>query len=118
MTSLFRHAVAIAAWRPMYPDPIDVRAGEAVTVGGTDPEWPGWVWCTDPRGKSGWTPIGILRPSPRAGTAVVSSDFTARELRVEPGEPLVLLQLESGWYRARGAAGEGWLPASHVEPND
>ena len=108
-------AVAIAVWKVMYPDPIVVQAGESVIVGATDPEWPGWTWCTDQRGKSGWTPAEYLQPSLETGIAVALHDFTARELNIDIGDTVSLLQFQSGWYWASNAAGqEGWIPASHV----
>jgi uncharacterized protein YgiM (DUF1202 family) len=112
-----KQAVALRDWIPMYSDPIDVRAGESVIVGDADPEWPGWVWCVDPRGKGGWTPEEIVERSPETRTGIVSQDFTARELKIRAGEIVSLLRLQSGWYWARGGNGEeGWIPATHVKP--
>ncbi len=111
MTNLVMETTAIATadWTPMYSDPIDVRAGETVVVGHDDPEWPGWLWCTDPRGKSGWTPAAII------DSGVVSENFTARELRIRAGDSVALLRHESGWYWARDGEGrEGWIPATSV----
>lgn len=93
----------------MYGDPIDVRAGEALVVGWTDPEWPGWIWCTDPRGRSGWTPIDAIE------NGTITCDFTARELTVREGDVVTPLRFLHGWCWARDAHGnEGWLPASHL----
>src|SRR5262245_44696492 len=110
-----RSAIVIATWTAMYADPIDVKAGETLVVGGDDPEWPGWLWCTDPRGKSGWTPIEFIQRSTDGRTGTIAFDFAARELSVQAGDRVTLLRLLAGWYWARDARGnEGWLPASHV----
>ena len=58
----------ITDYRAAYPDPITVCAGDELTVGDGDPD-PGWVWCTDGRGKGGWVPddcIEQTRAGPRA----------------------------------------------------
>jgi SH3 domain len=102
-------------WQAMYPDPIDVRAGESIILGKTDPDWPGWQWCTDPRSKSGWVPITFIEKSDES-TGTILFDFTARELSILPGDELELLCLESGWYWARNARNdEGWIPGTHIE---
>jgi hypothetical protein len=36
------------AYRPQYPDPIRLRAGETIALGREDAGWPGRVWVTDP----------------------------------------------------------------------
>src|SRR5262245_52813184 len=110
-----KYARATKAYQKMYLDPIDVAANEIVTVGETDPDWPGWQWCTDARRKSGWVPIAYLEKLDD-GTARMICDYIARELSVKTGEKVLLLRFESGWYWARNPNGnEGWVPRSHLE---
>jgi hypothetical protein len=107
-------ARVITAWEVKNPDPLDGQAGETLTVGEEDTEWPGWVWCTDTRGKSAWVPVEYIVPCGATGT--LKCDYTAREMRVEVGDEVRLHKLESGWYWATGDSGEsGWIPASHIE---
>ena len=99
----------VTPWKAMYADPIDIRAGEPIVIGHEDPEWPGWRWCTDPRGKSGWTPSQYLDSS------TILHDFTARELTIEQGDRVTLLHELNGWYWAKHDDGrEGWIPATHI----
>jgi hypothetical protein len=105
----------IRAWTAMYADPIDIRAGEPLVTGQTDPEWPGWIWCTDPRGRSGWTPIDSIHVAADGKTGTITCDFTARELTVREGDVVTPLRVLHGWCWARDARGnEGWLPAAHL----
>ena len=107
-------ARARTAWQTIYSDPVQVKAGEALAVEDRDSEWPGWVWCTHPDGRTGWVPLAWLD---REGSrAVARRDYAATELAVEPGEELELLEYESGWHWARNAAGHlGWVPAANLE---
>lgn len=108
-------ARAIAGWTVMYPDPVDVRAGETVTLGDEDQEWPGWIWCTDARGRSGWAPTRYIERGDD-GSGVMRRDYVARELALAAGDELLLHETLNGWYWATNAGGEsGWVPASHVE---
>jgi hypothetical protein len=55
------------------PDPLVVTAGEVVTRGEEDQENPAWVWCVDPRGKTGWVPAEKLNETEGAFLCIVSS---------------------------------------------
>lgn len=117
MTEIFEPPLAArvqAEWKVMYSDPIGVEPGDPVTLGKTDPEWPGWQWCTDQQEKSGWVPISYI--DQRAGsTGVMRHAFTSRELGIVPAEEVKLHKLESGWYWASNQNGvTGWIPGTHV----
>lgn len=97
-------------WTAIYTNPLTVQAGEQLTVGRRDDEWPGWVWCETQTGVGGWVPESLLDEAGCARTA-----YIARELTVAVGDEVTLHQLESGWYWATAAPGQsGWLPASHL----
>jgi hypothetical protein len=100
---------------PIYADPILVRAGDRLAVGREDDEFPGWVWCTAPDGREGWTPLAILR---REGPeAVARRDYSAAELEVRRGQRVEVLEELSGWLRVLDADGdEGWVPVECVAP--
>ena len=95
----------VAAWRATHDPALRVAAGEALTVGRRDDEWPGWVWCENAAGLGGWLPEEV------AGEGGATAAFDARELSVEPGEALEPLERRLGWTWCRGAGGaEGWVP--------
>jgi hypothetical protein len=108
-----------ADYRAQYSDPISVRAGEALEVSGREDRWddkPDWVWlwCTDPRGKSGWMPQGYVELIGGQGRA--RRDYAATELSVSAGETVNAEQEESGWlWCTNQQGGSGWVPADHVE---
>ena len=58
---------AIVAHRPSYADPIRLRAGEELAAVGREGEHPGWLWCTNRRGASGWVPAAAVALRPRDG---------------------------------------------------
>ena len=109
-------ARVVLAWRVMYPDPIDVRAGETIVVGHADPEWPGWRWCSDARGRSGWVPDELIDEHEPA--ARIRQDYTARELEAAEGDEVVIEREMAGWAWCRANNGAcGWLPAQNVVKN-
>ncbi len=50
------NAYVIANWPGKHLDPLILRAGEGVTLGQRDTEWPGWIWCVNGAGQrvNGW----------------------------------------------------------------
>lgn len=101
----------ISGYTRVYPDPIELRAGESVVLGQEDDEYPGWVWCTDQRGRSGWVSLTIVDRD----AAIAREDYSAAELSAEPGEVLLVDREESGWALCRNAAGErGWIPLANL----
>ncbi len=104
----------IQDYQAQYPDPIVMKKGENITLGRRDPEWPGWVWCTDIRGKSGWVPESYIEGHGESDRAL--QDYSAIELTVRAGEELILSQLESGWYWATNQDDQsGWVPERLIE---
>lgn len=102
------------SYRSAYPDPLKLHLGEQVTLGDKRSEWPGWLWCTDSGGKSGWVPEAYIRRQGDAGVIVVAYDAT--ELSAESGEEIEMLRRESGWVWCRKTDGhEGWLPLDVLE---
>ena len=108
-------AQVIQAWKVTYPDPLTLQAGEQVQTGERDAEWPGWIWCTNTQGREGWAPLSYLEMDAAGLTARARQDYTAAELEVQPGERLVIQQVESGWGWVTNELGiSGWVPLSHV----
>jgi hypothetical protein len=104
----------LRSYRAKYADPIAFAAGEALTLGERDQEWPDFVWATDPRGRSGWAPLAAI--DARLVPAIACESYSARELDADAGATLTLLRETGGWWWARNGAGaEGWLPARDLE---
>lgn len=107
---------AIRPYRAAYENPVEARRGDALRLGHEDQEYPGWIWCTDLAGRSGWFPKSWVARDD-AGRAVAARDYSARELSVAPGEILTALSGESGWlWCERPGAASGWIPAHVWEP--
>lgn len=93
--------------------PLQVSAGQRVTVGERDTHWPAFVFVTADSG-AGWVPSRYLGPD---GTVLTPYDTT--ELPTAAGDLLTVLAQddESGWLWVRAADGrEGWVPIDTVEP--
>ena len=98
------------AWQATDPDPIVLARGDAVVVGGRDEEWPGFVWCEAPTGRSGWVPAAFL-DTPEGRTARATRASSARELTLAAGERVEILESIAGWSWSRTSGGAtGWLP--------
>ncbi len=100
-----------------YPDPIRVRAGDAVQVDRKQTETTdlfGWLWCRGPDGREGWTPEAWIEL--KGDTGRMMREYSALELDVDAGERLIALLGESGFVFARKANGdEGWVPDGLVD---
>ncbi|MCE1252946.1 MAG: hypothetical protein LWX83_05285 [Anaerolineae bacterium] len=101
------------AYQAVYAQPIQMRAGDSLVPGREDTQYPGWIWCSHPSGRSGWTPLAYI--SIHGATATALTDYDASELTAAAGEVLTLLSLLNGWYWAEKTDGSaGWIPAEHV----
>ena len=97
-----------------YPNPIKIKMGELVTINDKKSEWPGWTWCTDKNGKSGWIPDCYVRKEGSKSIALL--DYEATELTVETGEILKIKKEECGWFWCINQRGvEGWIPSENVK---
>ncbi len=103
----------IADYLSPYPHPLVAEAGTVFSLGRSDEEWPGWIWCTHASGAGAWVPAAWLQIEGETGT--LRADYTSAELSVKAGEELALYDLESGWYWAANSAGQrGWVPERNV----
>jgi len=100
-------------------EPFAARAGEAITVtGGADlwqdrPEWI-WVWCRDTHGRAGFVPQSYLAGEGQA--RILTTDYTARELPLRPGQRVDATLIESGWAWSEAADGQtGWAPLAVLQ---
>lgn len=99
------------AWRATYDPALAVTAGETVTPGRLDDEYPGWQWVENALGLGGWIPASLLEGNR------IAADFDSAELSVEPGMTVTRLKTRAGWHWCQDDSGRrGWLPASHLVP--
>ncbi len=102
--------------RSNYPEPVRFRRGDAVRLGDSDPDFPGWIRATDHEGRTGWAPKALLHLH---GTqeAVAAADYDGTELNVSPGEQLTVSRELAGWYWACNEQGDlGWVPVDATRP--
>lgn len=109
-----RSGRVVAAHSAASPDPLRLRPGQRVGVGRRHDQWPSYIWCTGPRGRTGWVAERFLA---RAGDDwLATADYSAAELSVEVGEQLTVTDEAGGWVWATTSPGAvGWLPAENVE---
>ncbi|MHB1543504.1 MAG: SH3 domain-containing protein [Gammaproteobacteria bacterium] len=113
-----RTGVVTKPYRQPYPDPIRVSAGERVSPDfAKSTDVPGWVWCTDDRGRSGWTPLDWLAQD--GGARHMTRDFDAIELCVDVGARVVIhAQIASFYWVTTDDRRTGWVPCSHICVDD
>lgn len=95
-----------------YADPIRGKMSDALEIDAADGENPDWNWCVGPEGRAGWVHRSIID---RAHSCL-NADYDARELDVEAGEEVTVLQTLSSWawcVNAKGVA--GWVPINCLE---
>jgi uncharacterized protein YgiM (DUF1202 family) len=96
-----------------YASTMIVQAGENLTVGRADDDFPGWRWCTVADGRQGWVPVEFL--SSEEPQATILKDYSARELQVIPGEEVTVEDARHGWLLVRNMKGNcGWIPADRL----
>jgi len=105
----------IEEYQAPYPDPIQAKAGDEVSVDlikATDIV--GWVWCTNHTGKSGWVPGTYVKIE--GGRGRMLQDYNAIELTIHVGDILTVHKTESSFYWVTNQAGnQGWVPIANVE---
>ena len=101
-----RRGQVVTAWRATYDPALSVQAGERVTLGRRDDEFPGWQWVVNADGLGGWLPDSFLDQDR------VAADFNTQELTVTTGDNLVLGAMQDGWIWCRNpdTGAEGWVP--------
>lgn len=108
--------IVTTAHRPPERAPITIRPGDRLRTGERDTEWPAFVFVSTEQG-GGWVPERLLETSGPSVTPLV--EYCTKELAVEPGEPLTVVDadLGSGWVLCEDEGGEkGWVPARNVDP--
>jgi hypothetical protein len=109
-------ASVTTAHKATYAEPIRLKEGEFVTIGPEDIDYPGWIWCTDNFGTSGWVPKSVLNIVDGDEHASARKEYDARELTVAVGDRLTVHFEESEWIWIETEDGrQGWVPKSCIE---
>ncbi|MGI3187317.1 SH3 domain-containing protein [Nioella aestuarii] len=95
----------VKPWRATYSPALAVTAGERVTPGRVDDDYPGWQWVVNSGDLGGWVPADIVDGSQ------IAEQFDTAELTVTPGDLLAPLEHRLGWTRCQAQDGRiGWIP--------
>ena len=96
---------------PAAMDILTARQGDVFQFERRPTEWPGWLWCINGDGVSGWAPESWVEIT--GDTCRFIRDYDSTELFVEIGERVTIELEESGWVWVRKDSGAfGWIPAS------
>jgi len=100
-----------------YPEPIETAPGDPLEIGKKDCEYPGWIWVTTAKGRSGWIADSFVEIDPSdSSKGRALRDYTAAELTVEVGCRLEVIMQQSAWIYARTEDGRvGWVPLDHTQ---
>lgn len=94
-----------------YPNPIEFRQGDRLTLGKCDDEYPGWVWTTTADGNEGWAPLALMDITVDGNQAEATQAYTALELNTEVGDIVEIQRQLNDWAWVVRADGEaGWVP--------
>ena len=96
--------------------PLTAKKGDVVEGLERKTEWEGWLWCRDNSGTHGWIPKTYLDPVSESGHFQFLQDYNARELTIDEGQEVIVLDEESGWAWVRTPLGEeGWIPLEKLQ---
>ena len=100
-----------------YPNPIEVKKNEIVSVGKEYTEndnWQHWIECINKEKISGWVPKQILKIE--NDSAIVLEDYSANELNIRIDDKVEVLKILNGWAWSRNSDNElGWIPLENIE---
>ena len=90
--------------------------GEVVRGEKRKTEYEGWLWCQNNAGVDAWVPETYLEKLSDSGQFQFLKDYNSRELTVNEGQEVIVLDEDSGWAWARTALGEeGWIPLENLQ---
>ena len=111
-----KNCLIVKAHKSSFPDPIILKKGEKVSIGGEyleDPDWPNWIECKNQGGKKGWVPKQYLKIS--GNTGIILRDYSAKELDVKIGDEITVYRFQNGWAWSKNSGGEfGWIPLKNI----
>ena len=107
----------IQSHTPELNDGISCSADEVVAFERRDTSYPGWIWCTDDQGRQAWVPEAYVSISGESCRFV--RDYISKELEIQEGETVSIVEVVSGWARVLNERDEkGWVPFECLAPSD
>ena len=104
----------VADYQSAVQKPLVLQAGDWVQIHRREEKWPGWLWCEDQNGNTGWVPERYLLR--REEGAVLCKDYDGKELTVRSGDELLVIQVLTHWTWCLNMQGEpGWVPTDCIE---
>ena len=109
-----RYARVVQAHNHSCPDSVSGKEGDVFLLGGLhSAEYPDFVWATAADNRCGWIPKAFLQQDGDFGRLV--RDYNAREVVVDMGEVVEILEEIGGWlWIATDDGLEGWIPAKSI----
>lgn len=108
-----RLARVTAPYTVAYSDPIVIKAGEVISLGRRDTEWPDFTWCTNAAGTSGW--VAEIAFARHGKVGIAARDYSAAELGVQTDELVTVDDEYGGWSWCTNNQGDsGWIPDTHL----
>lgn len=99
-----------------FPIPLIATKGGIVEGMERGNEFEGWLWCKNSFDVHSWVPKAYLEPAPESGQFQFLRDYNSRELTIDAGQEVIVLDEESGWAWARTTLGEeGWIPLANLQ---
>jgi hypothetical protein len=94
------------------PDPtgsIITSSGDVLAFERKPTLYPGWIWCTDSDGNQAWAPEEYVTLI--GDTCRFVRGYDSRELEIQQGTVVELLDQTSGWAWVRDSQNRlGWIP--------
>lgn len=110
------HFTANADYEEKDDQALYLTAGQEVTTGPADREWPGWIWVKDSSGRNGYVPAEILEPLGEDRWAILDN-FDPTILKVRRGDSILSLKEIHGWHWCRNDnSAEGWVAGYLLKP--
>jgi hypothetical protein len=96
--------------------PMIATKGEIVQGEKRETEYEGWLWCHNSAGVNAWVPETYLEQKSDSGQYQFLKNYNSRELTVDEGQEVIVLEEDSGWIWVRTTLGEeGWIPLENVQ---
>ncbi|MHA2047476.1 MAG: SH3 domain-containing protein [Candidatus Thorarchaeota archaeon] len=96
--------------------PLIAKKGEIIEGQERETEYEGWLWCRNRSKVEAWVPKTLLESTSESGHFLFLKDYNSRELTIDEGQEVIVLNEESGWAWVRTPLGdEGWIPLENLQ---
>ena len=100
-------AKVIKEHKSTYPNPIEFKLNDKVSIGEDDVDYPAWVWIKTSDNNEGWAPKEFIDEI----NNLSKCDYTAKELNINVDEIIIVINEISGWvYVLNSKEESGWIP--------